>query len=129
MGWLGAGWGRAGWWGGGVGGSAAPSPVKRYTCARLRAWGSPATAGAAEKKGTETETGTGAGGKILVFGAGEQRSAKEQPRHWEQLLLGSTLPSLQPLGESAAFAVFLILVGILHTMERGAFTAVHLILQ
>lgn len=61
-----------------------PNPQHSCTpCARHkgRAWGSPATAGTVERKGTEN--GTGAGGKILVLGAGEQRSAKEQPWHWE----------------------------------------------
>lgn len=56
MSWLSVGWGRAGWWGDGVGGSADPSPVQLYICARHkgRAWGSPAISGPTERKGTET---------------------------------------------------------------------------
>lgn len=64
-----------------------------------------------------------------MFGAGEQRSAKEQPWHHKLLLLCSTFLSFQFPGKSEAFPVFLILVGTLHTMERGPFTALHLILQ
>lgn len=66
-------------------------------------------------KGIKTGAGTGVGGKILLFGADEWRSAKEQPWHREQLLLGSTFLSLQPPRKSEAFAVFLILVGTSHT--------------
>jgi len=83
--WLSDGWGRAGGWSSGVGESAAPSPVQLYSCTRSkgRAWGFPATAGTVERKGTGTGAGTRAGGKILVFGAEEQRGAKEQPWYSE----------------------------------------------